>query len=286
MKKIKLKSPAKINLTLEVVKKLPNGFHELRSVMFKLSNLFDELEVVFDEKKGDIKIFCDDNNVPTDEKNIVWKIAQEFFKKTGKKVGLQIKIKKRIPLAAGLGGGSSNGASVLLALNDYFGKPLRFRELIEVAAEVGKDIPVFLSKEKMVYVAGMGEKVKAIKESFNGYILLAKTKGYIETPWAYDQLDKSLVFMDDIKRENLSQKFIKINKNRGVFFYNDFEIVAQQKYPEIENIKKALISFGAIDASMTGKGPTVFGIFKTKKEALKVRGVLKKYYPKLFIELG
>ncbi|HLN18690.1 MAG TPA: 4-(cytidine 5'-diphospho)-2-C-methyl-D-erythritol kinase, partial [Patescibacteria group bacterium] len=116
MKKIKLKSPAKINLTLEITGKLANGFHSLRSVMAKTDNLFDELEIIFDESKEGIKILCNEKKIPTDHRNICYKIAEKFFDESRKRVGLEIKIKKNIPDKAGLGGGSSNGASVLLAL--------------------------------------------------------------------------------------------------------------------------------------------------------------------------
>lgn len=283
MKRIKLKSPAKINLTLEVVKKLPSGFHLIRSVMIKTENLYDEVEIIFNKKGKEIKIICDNKNVPCNEKNICWKIAEKFFQKTGKIIGLVIKIKKFIPISAGLGGGSSNGAAVLLALNDYFNKPLNYRQLAELAADVGKDIPFFLVEEKAAYVFGMGEKMKIIKNFSRLNLVIINPKGEISTPWAYGELDRELDFMHDKDRENISSKFIK-NINR--YLYNDFEIVAKKKYPIIEILEKALLSFGAIQVSLSGKGPTVFGIFETKKKALRARNILKKYYPKLFIEIG
>jgi 4-diphosphocytidyl-2-C-methyl-D-erythritol kinase len=289
MKKVKLKSLAKVNLTLEVIERLSNGFHELRSIILKLSSLYDELEVVFDNKKNGIEIRCNKKDVPTNENNIVWKIAEKFFEKSGKRIGLQIKIKKNIPVAAGLGGGSSNGASVLIALNNYFGKPFSFQELVNIAAEIGKDIPAFLFRKKMIYVFGAGEKIKKIKKGFRGKILLVKLEGHIKTSWAYKQLDKELVFMNNTKRVNLTNKFLKNISNLekcAYYTYNDFEVVAQKKYPQLETIQKTLLAFGALSASITGKGPTVFGIFRNKKEALKMQEILKKYYPKLFIKLG
>ena len=161
MKTIKTISPAKINLTLEIIEKMPDGFHTLRSVMLKTANLYDEMDFIFDEKQVGIQIICTDPNIPTDEKNICWKIAEKFFTVSGKKVGLTIKIKKNIPALAGLGGGSSNGATTLLALNQYFGKPLKLEALVALAATVGKDIPVFLLPEQAVLVSGAGEKLKA-----------------------------------------------------------------------------------------------------------------------------
>lgn len=281
MKKITLKSPAKINLTLEIIKKLPNGFHNLRSVMMKLNNLYDEIGLEIDEKKRGIKIKCDNKNVPTDERNICWKIAEKFFKKTGKRAGLKIRIKKNIPVSAGLGGGSSNGAAVLLALNEYFKKPLDFSQLVKLAASVGKDIPFFLLEERTAYVSGMGEKLKGIKNFPELYYVIIKPEGKILTSWAYERMDIELNFMHDKNRKNISSEFFK---NINSCLYNDFEIVAKKKYPIIENLEKALLSFGATHSSLSGKGPTVFGIFKTKKEALAAKNILRKYYPKFFVE--
>jgi 4-diphosphocytidyl-2-C-methyl-D-erythritol kinase len=281
MKKIKAQSPAKINLTLEVIKKLPNGFHELRTVMLKTKNLFDEIEIIFAENKTGIEIVCDNPAVPKDEKNICWKIAEQFFKATKQRVGLIIKIKKNIPLASGMGGGSSNGAVVILALNAYYKNILSEKKLVELASAVGKDIPFFISTATVAYISGMGEKIKPLKKFPRLNILLINPAGEISTPWAYSQLDQDLIFMNDLNRKNISQAFIKNN-----CLYNDFSIIAKKKYPEIETLEKALLTFGAIGTSISGKGPTVFGIFSTKKATLQAKNILKKYYPQFFIELA
>lgn len=289
MKKIKAKSVAKINLILEVVRKLPNGFHELRTVMLKTENIFDELELVFDENHTGIEIVCANPSVPLNEKNICWKIAEQFFKKTGKRVGLKIKIKKNIPLASGMGGGSSNGAVVALALNEYFKNFLSEKKLIELVSEVGKDIPFFISPARLASISGMGEKIKLIKNFSKLNVLIINPAGEISTPWAYGELDRDLVFMQDIKRKNITQKFIDNSSDlekAGACLYNDFSVVAKKKYPNLETLEGALVAFGAIGASISGKGPTVFGIFKTKKAALETKKSLKKYYPQFFIELA
>lgn len=289
MKKIKTISPAKINLTLEIIEKMPSGFHGLRSVMVKTENLQDEIEIIFNEKKDGIKIFCDDKSIPTDEKNICWKIAEKFFEVSKMRVGISIKIKKRIPALAGLGGGSSNGASVLLALNKYFDNMLSFKKMVDLAAQVGKDIPFFLQKENCAYVSGAGEKLKPIKNFPKLNFLLINPKGEIGTGWAYGELDKRMWFMEDKKRKDISRMLIKNSSNLERMFnwlYNDFEIVAEEKFPIIKEIKNGLISFGALGASITGKGPTVFGIFKTKKESLKAKEIFKKKYPEFFVAIG
>ena len=289
MKKVKLESPAKINLTLEIIRKYPNGFHELRSVFLKLDGLCDDLEVTFDDRENTIEIICDDKNIPTGEKNIIWKVAQGFFKKTGKRTGLRIKIKKRIPVAAGLGGGSSDGASLLLALNDYFKNPLDFAGLVTVASDAGKDIPFFLQKERAALVVGAGEKIRPLSGFAKVAVVLVKPAGEISTPWAYAELDRKLLFMNSSKRNNFSAELVK-NK-RSVrswsrFLYNDFEIVAKDKYPVVEALERTLLAFGALGASLSGKGPTVFGIFESQKKAGEAVREIKKYFPDCFIKLS
>jgi len=289
MKKIKIQTPAKINLTLEIVKKFPDGFHGLRSIMVKTKNLCDEIEINFDENKEGIEISCDDKSIPTDEKNICWRVAEKFFAASKKRTGLTIKIKKKIPALAGLGGGSSNGAGVLLALNKYFGKPLSSKMLIKLAAEVGKDIPVFLVPDGVVMVSGTGEKLKGIKNFPKLNFLLINPRGEIATGWAYGELDKKMWFMRDLKRKNISAAMLKNSQKierLGGLMHNDFSLVAEDLFPAIREIKNCLRAFGCVGVSITGKGPTVVGIFKTKKKVLQMKNMMQKNYPDFFVEIG
>jgi 4-diphosphocytidyl-2-C-methyl-D-erythritol kinase len=289
MKSVKSKSPAKINLTLEIIQKLSNGFHSLRSVVMKLEKLSDEIEIIFNDKKRRIKIVCDDKKIPTDEKNICWKSAEKFFEASGKKVGIEIKIKKKIPALAGLGGGSSNGAMVFLALNKYFGYPLSSKSLVKIAAEIGKDIPIFLSEAGAVFMGGTGEKILPVKNFPKLHVLLINPRGEIGTGWAYGELDKKTWFMDDKRRKNISRRMLKGAKNSekiASLLYNDFSLVAEEKFPVIGEIKNFLLAFGSLGVSITGKGPTVFGIFKSRKEAIFAKKLLKKKYPDFFVELA
>ncbi|MFZ2188505.1 MAG: 4-(cytidine 5'-diphospho)-2-C-methyl-D-erythritol kinase [Candidatus Moraniibacteriota bacterium] len=291
MNAIKIKSPAKINLTLEVIKKLPNGFHELRTVILKLENLYDEIELRIEEKKGPIKIVCANRAVPTDERNTCYQVAEKFLKLSGKVASLEIKIKKNIPVTAGMGGGSSNGATILMALNDYFQKPLSFAKLVSIAAEVGKDIPVFLAKERVVFVSGMGEKLKNIKCNPRLNLLIINPGFPVSTAWSFEELDKNFSKMADKRRKNISLNFLKYlnGKNLDLIsgkLYNDFEVAVEKKHPIIKRIKQELLAFGALGAMMSGAGPTIFGIFRTKKETLLTAKILKEYYPELFIEVA
>ena len=289
MKKYKIFSPAKINLTLEIVGKLPNGFHELRSLVYKTENLKDEIELIVDEKKRGIKIICNDKSIPTDEKNICWKIADKFFQVSGKSAGLKIKIKKNIPALAGLGGGSSNGAAVLQILNKHFDYVLKNKQLIDLAGSIGKDIPLFLFPERAVIMTGAGEKIKPLKSFPRLNLILINPHGEIGTAWAYGELDKRLRFMNDKRRANITRKTakdIQDGRTEGGIFYNDFDFLAEELFPVIKELKNCLLAFGATGTSITGKGPTVFGLFKSRKDLLVACGFIEEKYPDFFVEIG
>jgi len=286
MKKITLTAPAKINLCLEVIKRYDNGFHELRSIMMKSQKLYDTVVLEFDENGDNISIECDHPDVPTDAQNICWKIAEGFFEKIGKWVGVKIIITKRIPMLAGLGGGSSDGASVLLVLNEYFGDILNDGELVAIASEAGKDIPFFLQDAFAAYVSGAGEGVESLFNFPQLPILVINPKVAISTPWAYGELDKRQWFMNDVKRKNVT---LGMKENSDVlddivqYVYNDFDFVAREQCTEIGEIQNAMRAFGARAVSISGKGPTVFGIFESREELEKVQKTLKNQYKEFFV---
>lgn len=287
MKKINIKSPAKLNLCLEVVKRYENGFHEINSVFIKSKNLYDTICVEFFNDKKTINIICDDNNIPTDGKNICWIIAEKFFKKIEKRVGISINIKKKIPVFAGLGGGSSNGASVLLALNNFYNNVLNKKELVDIASEVGKDIPFFLSNETASYVSGSGENVVDIFDFPELNILVVFPNVEIGTPWAYEQLDKFQWFMNDDRRKKiaLTMKDNSINlEDVAKYIYNDFSLTAIKKCVKIEEIQNAMKAFGAMATSISGKGPTTFGIFKNEEELEFAKNIFTKKYKDFFVQ--
>lgn len=286
MNKIHITAPAKLNLSLEVVKKYDNGFHELRSIMLKSQKIYDDIDVVFDENTDGITIECDHVGVPKDETNICHKIAQKYFEKIGKRIGIHITINKKIPPLTGLGGGSSDGGSVLLVLNEYFDNTFNSDQLIEIAASVGKDIPFFLQDAFAAEVGGAGEKVESIYDFPQLPILLVNPGGEISTPWAYRQLDEKLWFMNDERRKNMTGMMKKSKDTIDdivPFFYNDFILIAGERYPIINEIRMALRVFGARATSISGKGPTVFGVFDSVEEVEYAKEILKKHYPEFFI---
>jgi len=284
-------SHAKINLTLEVIKKTPSGFHKIRTVMTKLPNLKDRL--VFHFKKNTYQISIKANNpmVPCDNKNLCYKAAEIFFATTGKKTGVEICLYKKIPIGAGLGGGSSNAATTFLALNEYFKKPLSLKKLEEIASKIGKDIPFFLGEKNTALMENFGEKRICEMDVKIPPILVINPLVFVSTAEAYQLLKKRVAFMEKRSRKNLSQKLIKNLENKKRFsfenvLYNDFEMVIQEKNPIIKEIKQALLAFGAKKALMSGSGPTVFGIFENKEELLQAKRWLKKKYPQFIVEKG
>jgi len=287
MKTIKQKAPAKINLTLEVVKKLPNGYHELRSVMTKLENVFDEVMIKFYPDKKGIKIKSNSKEIPLDGSNICYKAAEKYFSRIRKEIGIVIEIKKNIPTGAGLGGGSSDGAAVLKMLNKFFKNKVSDKDLEEMASEVGKDVPIFLSPKNSAFLDRMGDRIKKNANLPKLNFVLVNPGIHISTPWAFGEMHKH----DNLGNKGMSAKMFKYVQEKNVNkiivgLYNDFEPIIEKRCPIIKEIKNKLIKAGASGALMTGSGSTVFGIFKSKKDASKAKAIMKKHYPKFFVEIG
>lgn len=288
-KRVHCTSHAKINLTLEIIKKLPNGYHELRTVMMQLPHLYDDVDIVFSGNEKNIIITCDNSAVPTDEKNICYKVAQKFFEYTGKSVGMNIFLTKRIPAAAGMGGGSSNGAQILLVLNDHFDQILSQEELINVAASVGKDIPFFFAESGCALIEGMGEIITENLIAPQLHVLVINPLIEVSTPWAFGELAKYLWFMSDPVRKDQSRELsdaIRTGKDISSFLYNDFEIAVFAKHSVIAEVKQALLALGAKNALMSGSGSTIFGIFGSEKELLLAKEKVQRQYPEFFIAIG
>ena len=287
MKPIKLKAPAKTNLTLEVLRKLPSGFHEIRTIMTKLPDLYDEISIKFDINEKAIILKSNAKNMPIDETNICFKTAKAFFEKTKKSGGIEIYVKKNIPIGAGLGGGSSDGAVVLKILNKHFHYPLSQKQLINLSSRIGKDIPFFFSEKNSALIEGAGEKINKTFTIPKLNILLINPGIHISTKWAYENLSPLL---GKIKRQAwLSQKIMLAAKNKDIkliskYLYNDFEILVEKEYPLIKKLKNELLENDASGSLMSGSGSTVFGIFKSKKILLTAKKNLIKKYPKFMIK--
>ncbi len=259
MNEIRLNAYAKVNLTLDILSREDNGYHSLSSVMQSVS-LCDEVYV----KKADkILIFCDREDVPCDERNIACKVAVKFFEYTKIKSGVEIHIKKRIPSQAGLGGGSADGAAVLISLDKLFDTNLSDGALCLIGSQVGADIP-FCLKGGTLLAEGIGEMLSPLPALPDCYIVIAKPDFGIDTKMAYSAFDEMKLTPDYATPDFVKALSGKLD-DIAPKVCNMFEECLKNK--EIEAIKVKLLSYGAKGAAMSGSGSAVFGIFESFERA-------------------
>lgn len=277
MKKIVQRASAKLNLFLEITGKREDGYHLIESIM-QTVNLFDEISVELLEK-NEVILTCSDMDIPTDERNIVCKVIKRLKEYVGMDFGCKIHIGKNIPTGAGMGGGSSDGACVLVALNKLLNLKLSSLELMKIGESVGADIP-FLIHGGTARVFGIGEKIKNIKSFGNCYFLIVKPDISIDTKKAYADLDA--VKRNVGRDSNGMYEAINNNSINGICenLYNVFEEIAPQ---EIYDIKSELIKYGAVNSLMTGSGSAVFGIFSDFYKVKFAKEMFMKKYDRVFI---
>ncbi|GMR03454.1 MAG: 4-(cytidine 5'-diphospho)-2-C-methyl-D-erythritol kinase [Thermodesulfovibrionia bacterium] len=256
-----LKAPAKINWLLNVLGRRNDGYHDIESIIQKIS-LYDFISFRPSEDltlKTDLKI-------PT-EQNLVYKTAVLLKKECRVPAGAEIRLKKGIPVAAGLGGGSSDAASTLLGLNRLWSLDLSCSELNVFAEHLGSDVPFFLNGP-LAFVSGRGENVTDYRPVKSVNILLVKPPVSISTRWAYGnlKLTKRTTRVDNMRLFVHAVRKVDLRGSSG--FHNDLEPVAAKTFPVIEDIKKRMVGEGAILSMMSGSGPTVFGVFSSAKEAI------------------
>jgi 4-diphosphocytidyl-2-C-methyl-D-erythritol kinase len=257
-KKLKFKTPAKINLGLHIHKKRDDGFHELES-LFQMVGWYDEVEL--EETQENVELYCDTPGIPNDETNLVVKTAKLLQNRCPRKCGgVKITLNKNIPTGAGLGGGSGNAAGVLLALNILWNLKISRDDLISMASELGSDVPFFLMSPCAIGT-GKGEILQPVENPISFYILMIYPGFPISTPWVYGNLKLKLTKYENnisiLKNFILRSEFAQL----GAALYNDLEPVVFKRYPEILRVKKELLSSGAGGALLSGSGSTVFGIF-------------------------
>lgn len=255
------KSPAKVNLFLKVLGKRPDGYHELATLMQPVS-LFDELEISVTEGDG-IDVVTDSAEAPGGEDNLAYRAARVFFQATAMRRRVEITLKKAIPVGAGLGGGSSDAAAVLMALNEMSGVWLPDGALMEMAARLGSDVPFFILKGPAL-AGGRGEKLKRVRLPELHYVLV-NPGFHVSTAWVYS----SLGLTKESENNNLLYSYEVPVSPEGVAaaLVNDLEAVTARQYPEISGLKEKLRGAGALGALMSGSGPTVFGVFRSRDEA-------------------
>ncbi|MCI8404525.1 MAG: 4-(cytidine 5'-diphospho)-2-C-methyl-D-erythritol kinase [Clostridia bacterium] len=258
------RSYAKINLTLDVLARRPNGYHDIQMIMQTVS-LFD-LVIVDKTADDNITISTNLRYLPNNQKNIAYKATDAFFKQTGVSGGAKIMIHKNIPVAAGLAGGSGNCAAVLEALNMLSDCPMSHDELLETGSALGADVPYCFNGGTQM-AEGIGEILTPLPSIPEAYILLVKPPVNVSTATIYEEIDNAPLTTrphTDAMINALSQKNIfTVAQN----LCNVMEIVTAKMYPIIGGIKEKMIMNGALGAVMSGSGPTVFGIFDDYKTA-------------------
>lgn len=273
MNSICMKARAKINLSLDVLRKREDGYHDVQMIMQSIS-LHDKVFLEIIDEKG-IKISCDKKWVPSNSDNIAYKAAKVLLDKFNLPRGINIKIVKNIPVAAGLAGGSADAAAVLKGIDKMFSLNLKQDELMELGKTIGADVP-FCIKGGTMLAEGIGEVLTEIKPLMNVDILLVKPKISVSTAWVYKNLD-----LDKINSRPATDYLISMIEERdlqnlGKRMTNVLEAVTIKKHGVILEIKEKLVRLGALGSMMSGSGPTVFGIFENRLTAQKAYEKIKR----------
>ncbi len=267
-----LKALAKINLGLDVLGKRENGYHDVRMVMQTIY-LYDNVTITKTEQAG-IQVECNLQYLPTNDNNIAYKAAKLLMDEFDIQEGVHIVLDKHIPVAAGLAGGSSNAAAVLVGMNRLFGLGLSQQDLMDRGVSLGADVPYCVMRGT-VLAEGIGEILTPLPALPKCYILIAKPGISVSTKTVYEKLDSQTIQnhpdIDGILEGLEQQDIKKIAASMG----NVLENVTIEDYPIIEEIKTIMKEEGALNAMMSGSGPTVFGIFEDCKSAKVAQRIIR-----------
>lgn len=263
MNEYRIKAYAKINLGLDVVRRLENGYHEVKMVM-QTVGIYDVLD--FERTDGGIVITTDSGELPTDENNLIYKAAKlmmEIYPISG---GVKIHLEKHIPIAAGMAGGSTDAAATLKGMNRLFDLGCTLKDLMELGVKIGADVP-YCVMGGTALAEGIGEKLTPLAPAPDCYVLVAKPDINVSTKYVYEHLDaQEIVKHPDIDGmvEAIAEESLQGILDR---MENVLETVTVSAYPIIQTIKDRMKELGAINSLMSGSGPTVFGIFVEKDMA-------------------
>lgn len=272
IKEMNLKALAKINLSLDVVRRREDGYHEVRMIMQTI-NLYDKISIKKSATPG-IQMTTNSSFLPTDENNLVYKAAKLLMEEFKIEEGVEIHLQKFIPVAAGMAGGSSDAAAVLYGVNKLFNLKLSKKALMERGVKIGADVPYCIMRGTAL-AEGIGEKLTPLNPAPQCFVLIAKPNISVSTKFVYDNLHANELkehpdidgMIDAINEKNLSAVAEKMG--------NVLETVTIKEYPVIEEIKDIMKEQGAVNAMMSGSGPTVFGLFETKEKAEEAYSALK-----------
>lgn len=275
MRAVTRTAPAKINLGLDITGTRADGYHLLETV-FQAVSIADTVTVALTESP-EITLTCDVSAVPCSPKNIAWKAAQRYREATGLQSGVQIQILKRIPMEAGMGGGSTDGAAVLLALQELTGNALPQEKLLEIAVSLGADVPFFLYGGT-AYGAGIGEKLEPLPLFSTDCLVIAKGTAGVSTAQAYGAIDA----LQNPKHPPVQQlrKALEAGGTAAEIAPlcgNLFELAVELE--EVQQIRSTMLEQGAFCSVMTGSGAAVFGLFPNRESAESACAVLRKQVP-------
>ncbi len=277
MKSITLTAPAKINLYLDILSRREDGYHEIVSLMQSVS-LTDRIILALTDREGVICVKCSEPSVPSGDGNIAYRAAEKYLEAVGENVGVDIYIFKKIPAAAGLGGGSSDAAAVLRGLDILLGERLGEQKLCEIGAAIGADVPFCISGGA-AEVGGIGERLKHIPQMPDCHMVIATPELAVSTPEAYRELDSLYGNFAEVREP--SPDFFAAEKamREGnvdllcASMFNIFEQTLTDCVP-VRKIKALMEEWGAKKCMLSGSGPSVFGIFASENEALEAQNAL------------
>lgn len=273
MEKIKIITHCKINLGLEVLYKRADGYHEINTIFKKV----EPHDVIEFSKSDDIKIIDKSSSGIEEKENIIYKSIEkirEHFDTKGQ--GIKVTMHKMIPVGAGLGGGSSNAAGTIMALNSIWDLNLSPDAYLYIAAELGSDVPFFL-REGTAHARGRGEVLNYFEFNLPYWVLIVNPGIHISSKWAYQELKVQDSIKEPTKLINIWKKNINKPEKLQELIKNDFEKIVFNEFPEIKSVKKEIQSSGSIFTMMSGSGSSVYGLFKSEKEAEKVRELFPNY---------
>ena len=281
MNSIQLKSRAKINLSIDVLGKRPDGYHLVEMIMQTI-DLFDIIKI-FSIEEDKIIIESNSKDIPLDSKNIVYKAADLIKNHCNIRKGIKIYIEKNIPIAAGMAGGSSNAAAVLVGLNKLWNLNLSKEELKVLGLKLGADVPFCIEGEASL-AENIGEKLTKIDGlSQDAFVLVCKPDLFVSTKEIYKEIDSKIIE----KRPN-NKLLIKLLKENNIEMlaknmYNVLEEVTKEKYPVIKEIEKVMMENDALGSMMSGSGPTVFGLYDNKEQAENCKQILLESFKQVYV---
>ncbi|NQT75960.1 MAG: 4-(cytidine 5'-diphospho)-2-C-methyl-D-erythritol kinase [Candidatus Omnitrophica bacterium] len=269
MREIRIFAPAKLNLYLDVLDKRPDGYHNIKTLFEKI-DLKDEIIIKEGAAGLDVKVEPA-SACPSGKENIVYKALQALFKEAGVEPGIEVTVKKKIPVSAGLGGGSSDAAAVLRSVNEAFGLGVSFERLFSIAVETGKDVPFFMLDAPFAIGTGAGEALEPIKTDASFSHVIIRPDAHVSTAEMYKRLDG---FAGNPQKHSIEDIVSAVKKKDPDLlersYFNIFEYVLADHSKYVDRAKDLLLKAGSRPCFLSGSGPSVFCTVEDREEAVKI----------------